>query len=83
MSVSGHEIFSGIVAARRVLSGRANLTPVARARSLDRMLGAEIVFKCENLQRTGAFKFRGALNAISRLDEAVHRRPSSLSISRQ
>jgi threonine dehydratase len=40
------------------------------SRTLDRIVGAEIYFKCENLQRIGAFKFRGAFNSISKLSEA-------------
>jgi len=42
----------------------AHRTPVLRSRSIDRICGAEIHFKCENLQRVGAFKFRGACNAV-------------------
>ena len=44
-------------------------TPVATSRTLDRELGAEIFFKCENLQKVGAFKARGAVNAVLALDE--------------
>lgn len=43
-------------------------TPVVRSGGLDRLVGAELVFKCEHLQRTGSFKFRGASYAVSRLD---------------
>lgn len=53
-------------AARR-LAGVANRTPVLRSRSLNDLIGAEVLFKCENFQRVGAFKFRGAYNAMSRL----------------
>ncbi|MEU4510615.1 threo-3-hydroxy-L-aspartate ammonia-lyase [Nonomuraea wenchangensis] len=49
------------------LKGVAHRTPVLRSRTLDALAGAEIFVKCENLQRVGAFKFRGAYNAISRL----------------
>jgi threo-3-hydroxy-L-aspartate ammonia-lyase len=49
------------------IEGVAHRTPVVRSRTLDEMLGAEVFFKCENLQRIGAFKFRGAYNAVSRL----------------
>jgi threonine dehydratase len=49
------------------LKGVAHLTPVMTSRSLDERLGAEIFLKCENLQRMGAFKFRGAYNAMSLL----------------
>ena len=53
-------------AARRI-AGAAHRTPVVRSRTLDAMVGAEVFLKCENLQRVGAFKFRGAYNAVSRL----------------
>ncbi|HEU4348161.1 MAG TPA: threo-3-hydroxy-L-aspartate ammonia-lyase [Actinoplanes sp.] len=49
------------------LAGVAHRTPVVRSRTLDEAVGAEVFLKCENLQRVGAFKFRGAYNAISRL----------------
>ena len=49
------------------LRGVAHLTPVASSRWLDERLGAEVRLKCESFQRIGAFKFRGAYNAISRL----------------
>jgi threonine dehydratase len=53
-------------AAERV-SGVAHRTPVATSRTVDRQTDAQVFFKCENLQRIGAFKFRGAYNAMSRL----------------
>ncbi|MEU8682491.1 threo-3-hydroxy-L-aspartate ammonia-lyase [Streptomyces sp. NPDC048611] len=53
-------------AARR-LAGVAHRTPVLRSRTLDALVGAEVHLKCENFQRVGAFKFRGAYNALSRL----------------
>ncbi|GAA2428446.1 pyridoxal-phosphate dependent enzyme [Streptomyces macrosporus] len=49
------------------IAGVAHRTPVLRSRTLDRLVGAEVFLKCENLQRVGAFKFRGAYNAASRL----------------
>ncbi|NJP48707.1 pyridoxal-phosphate dependent enzyme [Streptomyces sp. SBST2-5] len=49
------------------LKGVAHRTPVLRSRTLDERAGAEIHLKCENFQRVGAFKFRGAYNAASRL----------------
>lgn len=49
------------------LAGVAHRTPVLRSRTLDRLVGAETYLKCENFQRVGAFKFRGAFNAVSRL----------------
>ncbi|HEX2077748.1 MAG TPA: threo-3-hydroxy-L-aspartate ammonia-lyase [Longimicrobium sp.] len=52
-----------------VLRGVAHRTPVMTSRTLDERLGARVFFKCENLQRAGAFKFRGAFNAVSRLTD--------------
>ncbi|MEV6025909.1 threo-3-hydroxy-L-aspartate ammonia-lyase [Streptomyces sp. NPDC052036] len=49
------------------IKGVAHRTPVLRSRTLDRLVGAEVLVKCENFQRVGAFKFRGAYNAASRL----------------
>jgi threonine dehydratase len=63
-------MFKQILAAKERLKGHANVTPVMTSRTLDRIVGAEIYFKCENLQRIGAFKFRGAFNSISKLSEA-------------
>ena len=60
--------------AREVLEGVARRTPVLRSDTLDGELGCAVYFKCENLQRTGAFKFRGAYHALSRLDESARRR---------
>ncbi|MBF2760158.1 MAG: threonine/serine dehydratase [Ectothiorhodospiraceae bacterium AqS1] len=54
-------------AASRLL-GTAHRTPVLTSRSVDESVGARVHFKCENFQKGGAFKFRGALNAISLLD---------------
>jgi threonine dehydratase len=50
------------------LQGVAHRTPVLRSRTLDRLAGTEVHLKAENFQRIGAFKFRGAYNAVSRLD---------------
>jgi threo-3-hydroxy-L-aspartate ammonia-lyase len=49
------------------IKGAAHRTPVLTSRTLDGLVGARVFVKCENLQRVGAFKFRGAYNAISRL----------------
>ncbi|EPD66608.1 MULTISPECIES: pyridoxal-phosphate dependent enzyme [Streptomyces] len=49
------------------IKGVAHRTPVLRSRTLDALVGAEVHLKCENFQRVGAFKFRGAYNAASRL----------------
>ncbi|MFF5296250.1 pyridoxal-phosphate dependent enzyme [Paractinoplanes globisporus] len=54
-------------AAKRI-EGAAHRTPVIRSRTLDALTGARLYLKAENLQRVGAFKFRGAYNAIARLD---------------
>ena len=59
--------FESVREAATRLAGVANRTPVMRSRTLDSLVGAEVHVKCENLQRAGAFKFRGAYNAISRL----------------
>jgi threonine dehydratase len=52
------------------IRGVAHRTPVATSRTVDQRTGARVFFKCENLQRVGAFKFRGAYSALSRLDAA-------------
>ena len=56
------------------LAGVANPTPVLTSRTVDKQTGAQIFFKCENFQRVGAFKFRGAYNALSRLSHAQKQR---------
>ncbi len=61
-------------AARARIAPHAVRTPVLRHPALDALLGAELHFKCENLQRGGAFKFRGACNAVFALDDATARR---------
>lgn len=53
------------------IAPHAQRTPVLRSRSLDAMAGCELHFKCEHLQRIGAFKFRGAANAVFGLDDAT------------
>jgi threonine dehydratase len=58
--------YEDVVAAAARIAGHAHRTPVMTSRTLDAELGAEVFFKCENLQRMGAFKFRGAFNALSR-----------------
>jgi threonine dehydratase len=65
--------YDDVVAAAARLDGHAHRTPVLRSRIADALLGAEILFKCEHLQRVGAFKFRGAFNALSRFTEAQRR----------
>lgn len=61
-----------ILEARRTLDGVAIRTPLLRSERLDHLTGARIFIKCENLQRTGAFKFRGAYNCLSRLDRTAY-----------
>ena len=58
-----------ILAARQRIAGNIRLTPVLTESRVNEILGCELLLKCENLQRTGAFKFRGASNAIARLNE--------------
>ncbi len=67
-------MFKKILAAKKRLQGHANVTPVHTSRTLNRMLGAEVFFKCENFQRIGAFKFRGAFNSISQLSDVEKER---------
>jgi threonine dehydratase len=62
--------YDDVAAAADRLSGQAHRTPVATSRTLDERLGARLFLKCENLQRMGAFKFRGAYNAIAQIPEA-------------
>ena len=57
-------------AARRI-AGLARRTPVLTCGTLDRLAGRSLFFKCEQFQKVGAFKFRGACNAVRRLDEAT------------
>ena len=61
--------YADVVAAAERLAGHAHRTPVMTSRSVDERAGARVFFKCENFQRIGAFKFRGAYNAMSRLSE--------------
>lgn len=63
-------MFKQVQAAKKRLKGNANLTPVMTSRTLNRLVGADIFFKCENFQKIGAFKFRGAFNSITQLTKA-------------
>ncbi len=65
--------FDDVRAASARIAGHAHRTPVLTSRTADAELGAELFFKCENFQRMGAFKFRGAFNALSRFDERQRR----------
>lgn len=59
--------YQDVLDAAERLRGHAHLTPVMRSRTLDAAVGAQVFLKCENFQRIGAFKFRGAFNALSKL----------------
>lgn len=65
--------YDDVVAAAARLDGVAHRTPALRSRTADALLGAELIFKCENFQRSGSFKFRGAYNAVSQLTAAQRR----------
>ena len=78
MKVAGNSTlpvsYADIEAAARALGGEAHRTPVVTSRTVDARTGARVFFKCENLQRTGAFKFRGAYNALTNLSADEKRR---------
>lgn len=59
--------FADVQAAAIRLKGVAHRTPIVRSKTVDAMTGAQVFFKCENLQRAGAFKFRGAYNRLAQL----------------
>jgi threonine dehydratase len=61
--------YEKIVAASERLNGIANKTPVFTSSTLNKLAESEVYLKCENFQKVGAFKFRGAYNAVSRLNE--------------
>ena len=63
-----------ITEARERITGKVNLTPLFTSRTLDGLTGARLHFKCENLQKGGAFKARGATNAVFALSEREARR---------
>jgi threo-3-hydroxy-L-aspartate ammonia-lyase len=65
--------FADVQAAAERIRGHAHRTPVLISRRVDAETGARVYFKCENFQRMGAFKFRGAFNALSRFDEDQRR----------
>jgi threonine dehydratase len=66
--------YADVAAAARRLEGAAHRTPVLTSATADEMTGARIFFKPENLQRMGAFKFRGAYNAIAKLSSEQRER---------
>ena len=63
-----------ITEARARIAGKVAVTPVLTSTTLDREAGAQLFFKCENLQKCGAYKARGATNAVFALSEAEARR---------
>lgn len=71
MPVESVPVFSDLERAAERIAGHAHVTPVMRSLGLDVLSGAQLFFKCENLQRTGAFKFRGACNAVWSLAEGT------------
>jgi len=66
--------YDDVAAAAARLLGRAHRTPVMTSRTVDARTGARVFFKCENFQRMGAFKFRGAFNALAQLPAEARRR---------
>jgi threonine dehydratase len=68
------ELFELVKAAQKRIKGHAHITPVMTSQTLNDMTGAHIFLKCENFQRMGAFKFRGAYNAMSQLTEQQKKR---------
>jgi threonine dehydratase len=66
--------YDDVAAAAERLKGHAHRTPVLRSRTADALFGAEVFFKCENFQRMGAFKFRGAFNALSQFTPEQRKR---------
>jgi threonine dehydratase len=67
MTASDPVTFADVRAAAALLEGVAHRTPVLTSRTLNALTGAEVFVKCENFQRVGAFKFRGAYHAAARL----------------
>jgi threonine dehydratase len=59
--------YDDVASAAQLLAGHCHRTPVITSQTVDDRVGARVFFKCENLQRAGAFKFRGAYNALARL----------------
>ena len=73
-AATGLPTYADVARAAERIAGAAHRTPVLTSRTADAMTGAKLFFKAENLQRAGAFKFRGAYNAISALPEAERAR---------
>jgi len=66
--------YADVEAAARRLTGIAHRTPVLTSRSVNQRTNAQVFLKCENFQRTGSFKFRGAYNALAQLSEEQKQR---------
>ena len=66
--------YDDVAAAAHRLKGMAHHTPVLRSSTADELFGAQLFFKCENLQRTGAFKFRGAFNTLAQFTDEQRER---------
>lgn len=71
--MDGLPTYLDVAAAAERIEGKARKTPVMTSRTVDAELGANVYFKCENYQRMGAFKFRGAMNALLQFDERQRR----------
>ncbi|QWP77788.1 pyridoxal-phosphate dependent enzyme [Lysobacter sp. K5869] len=69
LSVAGAPAYTDILAAAARIAAHAHATPVLTSKVLDELAGCRLYFKCENLQRGGAFKFRGACNAVFSLSD--------------
>lgn len=76
ISTAPHDLpgFDDVLAAAGRLAGVAHRTPVLTSRTVNERVAAEVFFKCENFQRAGAFKFRGAYNALATLTPDQRRR---------
>ena len=72
--------YDDVIAAAARLEGHAHRTPVLQSATADARWGVRFIFKCENFQRMGAFKFRGAFNALSKFD-AAQRRSGAIAFS--
>ncbi len=65
--------FRNVRAAHKRIAGRVHETPLLSSDTLSRLAGVEVLFKCENLQKSGSFKYRGALNSVLSLPDAVRK----------
>ena len=69
MSPEGPQ-FEDVLAAHKRIGARIHRTPILKSELINSMTGAEVFFKCENFQKVGAFKFRGAVNAVLSLSDS-------------